>query len=311
MSAADVAVKTYRELEPEDLRILQAIEKQTRKYQNIPQDIIARIAGLPPQEALFRLPRLERKRLITRYTGAYIGYHLTVAGYDTLAVNHLVEANVLEAFGKPLGIGKEADVYDALMPDGTQVAVKFHRLGRTSFKQTKRKRGYVTAYKYTPDWHQQSTIAAKREYKALKLLHPQGIAVPEPIAQNRHGLVMSRIEGAELYRYKEIPNPEATLKEILANTRKAYQKAKMVHADLSPYNIILQPNQHILTIDWPQYVTHKHPNAEQLLRRDIQNILRFFRNKYKMKTNLDQALIYIKQPREASHAKARIHTCRN
>jgi RIO kinase 2 len=303
MSAADVAVKTYRELEPEDLGILQAIEKQTSKYQNIPQDIITRIARLPQQEALFRLPRLEKKRLITRYTGAYIGYHLTAAGYDTLTINHLVEANVLEAFGKPLGIGKEADVYDALMPDKTQVAVKFHRLGRTSFKQTKRKRGYVTAYKYTPDWHQQSTIAAKKEYKALKLLHPQGIAVPEPIAQNRHGLVMSKIEGAELYRYREIPNPEATLKEILVNIRRTYQNAKMVHADLSPYNIILQPNLHILIIDWPQYVTHKHPNAEQLLRRDIQNVLRFFGNKYKMRTNLNQALTYIEQPKATLSGK--------
>lgn len=303
MSAVNVAVKTYRELEPEDLRILQAIEKQTKKYRNIPQDIISRIARLPQQETLFRLPRLEKKRLITRYIGAYIGYHLTAAGYDILAINHLVEANMLEAFGKRLGIGKEADVYDALMPDRTQVAVKFHRLGRTSFRQTKRKRGYVTAYKYTPDWHQQSTIAAKKEYKALKLLHPQGIAVPEPIAQNRHGLVMSKIEGAELYRYREIPNPEATLREILDNVREAYQNAKMVHADLSPYNVILQPNWHILIIDWPQYVTHNHPNAEQLLRRDIQNVLRFFGNKYKMKTNLSQALAYIKQQEGARSRK--------
>lgn len=296
MSAIDVAVKTYRKLQPKDLKILQAIEKQTKKYQNIPQDIIPRIAKLPTQEVNFRLPRLEKKRLITRYIGAYTGYHLTTAGYDTLAIDALVKADKLEAIGKPLGIGKEADVYDALMPDKTQVAVKIHRLGRTSFKQTKRKRGYVTAYTYTPDWHQQSTTATKKEYKALKLLHPQGVAVPEPIAQNRHVLVMGKIEGAELYHYKEIPNPNATLKEILANIRLAYQKANIIHADLSPYNIILQPNLHILIIDWPQYVTHKHPNADQLLHRDLANILNFFKNKHKIKTDPEQVLTYVKQP---------------
>jgi len=75
---------------------------------------------------------------------------------------------VLEAFGKPLGVGKEADVYDALTPTGQRVAVKFHRLGRTSFKQTKRKRGYVINA-YSPDYHHRSQIAAKKEYEALKI----------------------------------------------------------------------------------------------------------------------------------------------
>lgn len=295
MSAVDVAVKTYRELEPQDLEILQAIEKHTKKYQNIPVEIIPRIAKLPAREVKFRLPRLEKKRLITRYTGAYTGYHFTTAGYDTLAIDALVKANILEALGKPLGIGKEADVYDAITPTNEQVAVKFHRLGRTSFKQTKRKRDYITTYKYTPDWHQQSTAAAKKEYRVLKLLHPHGIAVPEPIAQNRHVLVMSKIEGAELYHYKEIPNANATLKEILTNIRLTYQKAKIIHADLSPYNIILQPNLHILIIDWPQYVRAEHPNAERLLRRDVENILNFFKNKYKMKTNPEQILTYVRQ----------------
>jgi len=172
--------------------------------------------------------------------------------------------------------------------------VKFHRLGRTSFKQTKRKRGYVTKYTYSPDWHQQSQIAAKKEYKALKILHSKGVAVPEPIKQNRHVLVMGMIEGAELYHYSELPKPQAVLKEVLVNIRKAYQEAGIIHADLSPYNIILQPNQRILIIDWPQYVTTKHPNAQQLLERDVRNVLIYFR-KQKLKIRLKEALAYVKE----------------
>jgi RIO kinase 2 len=296
MSAADVAVRSFRKLQPEDLKILHAVEKQTKKYQNVPQDIIARIADLPQQDVYFRLPHLAKNHLITRFAGPYTGYHLTTAGYDTLAISHLVATDVLEAFGKPLGVGKEANVYDALMPDKTQVAVKFHRLGRTSFKQTKRKRGYGAASQYTPDWHQQSTIAAKNEHKALKQLQPHSVAAPEPIAQNRHALVMSRIEGVELYRCKEIPNPNATLQEVLDNIRQAYQAANIIHADLSPYNIILQPSLHILIIDWPQYIRRQHPNAEQLLQRDISNILKFFKSKYTIEMNLRQATTYIEQP---------------
>ncbi len=295
MSATDIAVGVYRKLEPEDLRILQAIEHQMKRYKHVPEDAIHKPADLPPQEVAYILPNLRKKGLIRSRRGVYTGYNLTTAGYDTLAINALVKANVLEAFGKPLGIGKEADVYDALTPAGQQVAVKFHRLGRTSFKQTKRKRGYVTKYTYTPDWHHQSRIATKKEYKALEILYPKGVAVPKPIKQNRHVLVMSMIEGAELYHYQELPNPQAVLNEILVNIRKAYRDAHIIHVDLSPYNIIFQPNQHILIIDWPQYVTIKHPNAQHLLERDLKNVLRYFQRKHKLKTKLKEALTYIKE----------------
>ncbi|KPV62528.1 MAG: RIO-type serine/threonine-protein kinase Rio2 [Candidatus Bathyarchaeota archaeon BA2] len=294
MSAVDIAVGVYRKLEPEDLRILQAIELQMKRYEYVPEDIIPKFANLPPQEVAYRLQSIRKKRLITGRRGAYTGYSLTTAGYDTLAINALVKANVLEAFGKSLGVGKEADVYDALTPTGQQVAVKFHRLGRTSFKQTKRKRGYVTKYIYSPDWHRQSQIAAKKEYEALKILHQKGVTVPEPIKQNRHVLVMSMIEGAELFHYPELPKPQAVLKEVLVNIRKAYQEASIIHADLSPYNIILQPNRYILIIDWPQYVTTKHPNAQQLLGRDVRNVLTYF-CKQKLKIKLKEALAYVKE----------------
>jgi len=298
MSAADIAVGVYRKLEPEDLQILQAIELQMKRYEYVPENVIPKFANLPLQEVAYRLQGLNKKCLITCRRGAYRGYSLTTAGYDTLAINALVKANILEAFGKQLGVGKEADVYEALTPTGQQVAVKFHRLGRTSFKQTKRKRGYATRYTYSPDWHHQSQIAAKKEYKALKILYPKGMAVPEPIKQNRHVLVMGMIEGAELFHCPELPKPQAVLKEILVNIRKAYQEAGIIHADLSPYNIILQPNQHILIIDWPQYVTIKHPNAQQLLERDVQNVLKYFR-KQKLKMRLKEALAYVK---EGEHA---------
>ena len=293
MSAVDVAVGVIRELEPEDLQILLAIEEQMKNYEHAPKEAIHKQAELAPQEIDYRLPNLTKKGLLQGWRGQYVGYSLTTAGYDTLAINALVEEDVIEAFGKPLGVGKESDVYDALTPTEQQVAIKFHRLGRTSFKQTKRKRGYMAKYTYTPDWHQQSRIAAKREYKALILLHPMGVAVPKPIKQTRHVIVMSMIEGTELYHPQKLQNPQAILKEILVNIRRAYQDARIIHGDLSPYNIFLQPNQHILIIDWPQNVTTKHKNAKELLERDLKNVLAFFQRKHGIKNRLKDALIYV------------------
>jgi len=293
MSAVDIAVRAFRELEPEDLKILQAIEQQMKNYEHAPKDAIHKQAKLPLSEIEYRLPILIKKGLLQGWREHYTGYSLTTAGYDTLAINALVKDNIIEAFGKPLGVGKESDVYDALTPNQQQVALKFHRLGRTSFKKTKQKRNYTVKYSYTPDWHHQSRIAAKKEYNALKLLYPKDVAVPEPIKQTRHVLVMGMIEGAELYHHPELPDAQAVYNEILVNVRRAYQDAHIIHGDLSPFNIILQPNQHILIIDWPQNVSTKHPNAKELIERDLRNVLTFFQRKHGLKNRLKDALTYV------------------
>lgn len=293
MSAADTAVQVFRKLEPEDFRVLLAIELGMSRHRYVPHNTIPRFAKLPPQEVDYRLPRLRKLRLIRRWLGPYTGYQLNMTGYDCLAINALVKANVLEAFGKPLGVGKEADVYDALTPGGQQVAVKFHRLGRTSFRQTRRKRGYVAQRQHI-SWLYQSRLAAQKEFEALKLVYPYGVSVPKPIQQNRHVVVMSMIEGAELVDYVQIPEPQNVLNEVLSNVRKAYLEVEVIHADLSEFNIILQPDGHVLIIDWPQYVKRDHPNADQLLRRDIRNVVRFFQRKLKTRTRLKEALAYVK-----------------
>jgi len=303
MSAADIAVQEFRRLKPEDFKVLKSIEQQMRNYEYAPKEAIVKHSNLSVSEVEYRLPKLSKKGLLERCHGTYIGYRLTTAGYDVLAINALVHANVIEAFGKPLGVGKESDVYDALTPDGRQVALKFHRLGRTSFKKTKLKRDYTVKYSYTPDWHLQSTVAAKKEYRALKLLYPKGVAVPEPIKHNRHVVVMGMIDGAELYLCKELDDAQTVLNEVLVNVRKAFRDAQIIHGDLSPFNIILQPDQHILIIDWPQSVSVSHPNAKELLERDVRNVLTFFQRKHRLEYNLDDALAYVtenslKSPRQ-------------
>lgn len=290
MSKAEIAVQIFRKLEIEDFRVLQVIEAAMSKHEFVPKELIAKFTKFSLGETDFRLGRLSKFQLIRRIKGAYVGYTLNYAGYDCLAINAFVKAEVLEAFGKPLGVGKEADVYDALNPKRVRIAVKFHRLGRISFRQTIRKRGYTTEH---TGWLFQSRLAAEKEFQALKLVFQHGVAVPKPISQNRHVLVMGMIEGAELAEYKEIPTPKKVLKEILRNIRKAYLKAGVIHADLSEYNVILKPDMHILIIDWPQYVMKEHPNAQQLLTRDVENILRFFRRKHMVKAKLKENLAYV------------------
>ncbi|MCD6088566.1 serine/threonine protein kinase [Candidatus Bathyarchaeota archaeon] len=294
MSSVDIAVKTLSQLEPEDFRVLMIIEVDMSRHRYVPEDDILRLSGFSRKQIKYRLDRLSKFGLIYRWVGSYIGYALSTAGYDCLAMNALVKANVIEAFGKPLGVGKESDVFDALTPNGRRVAVKFHRLGRISFRQTRRLRGYIADRRHI-SWLYQSRLAAEREFEALKMVYPEGVSVPEPIGHNRHVVVMGFIEGAELYRVPEVPNPDAVLDEILENVRIAYKKAGVIHADLSEFNVVLNPDFHILIIDWPQFVTVDHPNAEALLKRDVKNILTFFKKRFNVKRDINEALESIKR----------------
>jgi RIO kinase 2 len=290
MSSAEVAVQVFRNLEIEDLKILQVIETGMNKHEYVPRDHIARHANVPLEKIDRGLSRVDKLGLIYRMRGAYTGYTLNYSGYDCLAINAFVKAGVLEAFGKPLGVGKEADVFDALDPKGTRVAVKFHRLGRVSFRQTRRKRGYMEDH---AGWLFQSRSAAEKEFQALKLVHQHGVEVPEPICQNRHAIVMGMIEGGELSKWRQIEDPVKVLKEILLNVRKAYVDAGVIHADLSEYNVLLRPDLHVLIIDWPQFVTKDHPNAEDLLTRDVGNLLVFFSRRFRVKASLEKVCGYV------------------
>jgi RIO kinase 2 len=290
MSSADLAVQIFRELEAEDFRLLQIIESAMAKREFVPTEQIQKFAKIPIDRITFTLGKLNKLGLIYQTRGAYVGHTLNYMGYDCLAINALLKAGVIANFGQTLGVGKEADVYDALSPEGKRIAVKFHRLGRISFRQTRRKRGYIKEHS---SWLYQSHLAAEREYNAMKLAFENGVAVPEPLMQNRHVIAMGMIEGGELSKYKNIGKPEKVLREILRNIKKVYQKAHIIHADLSEYNIILQPDGHILIIDWPQAVKTDHKNAAELLERDLKNVLTYFSRKFSVELPIEEAFKYV------------------
>ena len=292
MSSAEVAVQVFRQLESEDFRILHIIEAAMSKREFVPVEQIQKYAKLPVDRIQFTLSKLNRLGLTHQVKGAYVGHTLNYAGYDCLAINNLVRAGIIESFGQSLGVGKEADVYDALSPAGKRVAIKFHRLGRISFRQTRRKRGYSNTQEHAT-WLFQSHLAAEKEFEAMQLVYKNGVSVPEPISQNRHVIAMGMIEGDQLSKYTEIPNPLKILKQIFRNVRKAYLKARIIHGDLSEYNVILKPDGHILIIDWPQYVKADQVNASELLERDLFNIVAFFKRRFKVKILVQEARDYV------------------
>lgn len=63
--------------------------------------------------------------------------------------------------------------------------------------------------------------------------------------------------------------------ELVLSMRRMYHRCKLVHADLSEYNILYHDG-HLYVIDVSQSVEHDHSHAFDFLRSDIKNIEEFF-----------------------------------
>ena len=77
------------------------------------------------------------------------------------------------------------------------MALKLHRLGRTSFRAVKSKRDYLRS-RTSFSWLYLSRLAALKEYAFMAALHKQGLPVPEPIDHNRHAVLMSLVDACPL-----------------------------------------------------------------------------------------------------------------
>jgi RIO kinase 2 len=277
-----VAAEQIRNLNKYEKSILLALERGMKRYSWVPLEHLKMATKLSESEVNYRLSRLIAWGMVRFNPVPYDGYALVFGGYDTLALASLTQKGTISALGTQIGVGKESIVFDALGLG--PVAIKFHRIGMRSFSSARLNREYMEEG-HCP-WLIASKRSAEREYLALKTLHPK-VSVPLPIAQNRHAVVMSLIEGGILNR-SPLESPEKTLDEILAHVRTAFQ-AGVIHSDLSEYNILVENGKCIL-IDWPQWIGTDHPNAEAIVGRDIDNILAYFKRKYKIRRDREVAL---------------------
>jgi RIO kinase 2 len=284
----DIA-REFKTLERNDFRVLHAVETGMRFFDWVPVDDLPSYARLPRDEVDYRITRLSKSKLVERKTAHYVGYKLTFDGYDALAIDMLVRRTAIESLGSKVGVGKESDIYDAEREGGRIVIVKFHREG-TTFRHVKRSRGYFGKAERC-SWMFTSRLAAEREYEAIATLNGN-VAVPTPIAHNRHVIVMGLINGREISN-TALGDPVAVLDKIIAQIKRTYELG-IVHADLSEYNVIVCADGDIALIDWPQWVSVSHPNADELLHRDVSTILSYFARKYQIAKRTEDVLAYVK-----------------
>ncbi len=177
--------------------------------------------------------------------------------------------------------GKESKIYWGLGSDGSELAIKIYLTVSSEFKK-----GMLPYIEGDPRFAhiKRGTrslvyVWAQKEFKNLKRAYEAGVTVPKPIAVSKNLLVMHFVGKngvpAPLLKEVSLAKPERTYRQLITYIKKLYQKAELVHADLSEYNIMIWKNKPVL-FDVSQAVSLKHPMAQQFLRRDLENLNRYF-----------------------------------
>ncbi|OAY47954.1 serine/threonine-protein kinase rio1 [Manihot esculenta] len=202
-----------------------------------------------------------------------------------MALFKMLNQGVFHDINGCISTGKEANVYHATKCDGQELAIKVYKTSVLVFKDRDRyvqgdyrfRHGYC---KHNP--RKMVKTWAEKEMRNLMRLKAAGIRCPTPYLLRLHVLVMEFIgkAGWAAPRLKDAALSLDKLREgyveMIIAMRTLYQKCKLVHGDLSEYNILYFEG-HLYIIDVSQAVDLDHPHALDFLREDCVHVSDFFK----------------------------------
>ncbi|XP_060901527.1 serine/threonine-protein kinase RIO1 [Labrus mixtus] len=196
----------------------------------------------------------------------------------------MLSRGIISEINGCISTGKEANVYHSSTSAGESRAIKIYKTSILLFKDRDKyvsgefrfRHGYCKGNprKMVRTW-------AEKEMRNLIRLQTAGIPSPEPLLLRSHVLLMSFIGKdnmpAPLLKNASLSDSKARelYLQVLQNMRKMFQEARLVHADLSEFNILYH-NGDAYIIDVSQSVEHDHPHALEFLRKDCSNVNEFF-----------------------------------
>ena len=261
-------------------------------------------------------------------------------------IQRAINCGVLDTMHGAVNEGKEAVVYHAFSPNCERgVAVKIFK----RIEQFRNRGNYVDGDPryfgqkfHSLDKRGQLELWTEKEFRNLTRAHSAGVPSPAPIAFRENLLFMSFLgddgwpapQLKEVYDTRNIKQGSKRWRHLYFHTlisiRQLYHCGRLVHSDLSEYNILLCPadalrNERtaaddekmpakkvvslatsdelaIAFIDFGQAVDVKHPLSQELLRRDIEKITSFFKRCGSKTIKEETAYKFVTDPLEFKHA---------
>jgi RIO kinase 1 len=227
------------------------------------------------------LSKYERKsRFLNKMSEDYDVFDNVFDMPTVMTINELRRDGIIQYIETSLAAGKESKVYLAVAPDSSLRIVKIYLIVSAEFKKRMQ---YIAGDPRFSDIKRGSRSLimtwARKEFKNMHTAHAAGVRVPLPIAVKKNVLVMEFVADSEGNPMPALINTEEiTLndyQQVIEQMTMLYQKAKLVHADLSEYNIF-KTNLGIMLFDFGSAIDIQQPNSKQFLFRDVSNINRFF-----------------------------------
>ncbi|CAD6236383.1 GSCOCG00008153001-RA-CDS [Cotesia congregata] len=203
-----------------------------------------------------------------------------------------------------ISTGKEANVYWGESKTGIELAIKIYKTSILHFKDRDK---YVTGeFRWRHGYCRRNPrkmvqMWAEKEFRNLTRLIKNGVSAPNPIYLRGNVLLMDFI-GSNRWPAPKLKDavlksskPRKLYRECVEMMWRIYNKSRLVHADLSEYNL-LYFNDSIVVIDVSQAVEHDHPMALQFLMKDCTNITEFFRKNDVAVMSVKQLFEFITDP---------------
>lgn len=206
----------------------------------------------------------------------------------------MINRGIVSEIHGAISTGKEANVYGAVLhpEDGSEPAQKAIKIYKTAILVFKDRERYITGEHRFKGGSEKGNnrkmvkLWAEKEFRNLRRIHTAGIPCPEPISLKLHVLVMDFLGDKKGWAYPRLRDAQVSgddewrdlYIQLLGIMRRMYQVCRLVHADLSEYNILYH-DQTLYIIDVSQSVEHDHPRSLEFLRMDIKNAGDFFRRK--------------------------------
>ena len=230
-----------------------------------------------------REARYDRERRVRRTVGEDIETLEEVFdGRTLMTVMHMLNTGKLRELQGVVKSGKESRIYHGIDSDGKDIAVKIYLTSSAIFRQGRLKymQGDPRFKDIAHDTRSLVEQWALKEFKNLELAKEAELAVPKAIHVEKNVLLMEFIgtRGVAAPHLRDVPLQDSSswYRKILQMIQILFEKAKLVHGDLSEYNILV-PDGYPVLIDFAQAVTTEHPEAMDFLRRDIENLNNYFK----------------------------------
>jgi len=201
-----------------------------------------------------------------------------------MTIYDFMNNGIIDEIHGVVSAGKEARVYWGKDIKGKELAIKIYLTSSADFKK-----GMIPYIEGDPrfshvrrDTRSLIYAWAQKEFKNLRRAQDAKVNVPEPLVVQKNVLIMEFVgkNGARAPLLKEtaLTDPKRVFRLLLTYLRRLYQKADLVHADLSEYNIMIWKGRPVI-FDVAQSVLTKHPMAGRFLRRDLENLHKYFKRK--------------------------------